>query len=128
MPYKDKEKEKECRKRNYHKWKQYMADYQKENKEQTDLNKKVHHLKKYNLNAAEYLQMMVKQNNLCAICHEPQSIRNKNGDIRPLYVDHCHTTGKVRGLLCNHCNSVLGHARDRTFVLENAIAYLETSK
>ncbi len=42
-----------------------------------------------------------------------------------LFEDHCHETGLPRGLLCQHCNSMLGFARDETTILENAIKYLE---
>lgn len=43
---------------------------------------------------------------------------------RALDVDHCHGSGKVRGLLCNPCNTVLGHAKDRADILEAAAKYL----
>jgi hypothetical protein len=44
---------------------------------------------------------------------------------RKLDVDHCHDSGKVRGVLCNPCNTVLGHARDNVAILEAATAYLK---
>lgn len=50
----------------------------------------------------------------CAICREEAD----------LMVDHCHETGKVRGMLCHHCNLVLGHARDDVKVLAACVAYL----
>jgi hypothetical protein len=55
---------------------------------------------------------------VCVICNETKL----------LVVDHCHTSGAVRGLICSHCNSVLGYAKDNIKVLENAIKYLEESK
>lgn len=51
----------------------------------------------------------------CCIC----------GSVSPLVVDHCHTTGKVRGLICSACNSVLGYSRDNIKTLENTITYLK---
>ena len=42
-----------------------------------------------------------------------------------LVVDHCHATGKVRGLLCHNCNRALGLLKDKISVLKNAIQYLE---
>jgi hypothetical protein len=59
-------------------------------------------LKKFNLTTAEYYERLKIQNGACAICFGV----NKNG--RKLCVDHDHATGKVRGLLCNACNTVLG--------------------
>jgi len=41
-----------------------------------------------------------------------------------LYVDHCHSSGKVRGLLCHHCNTALGKFQDSVEVLSSAIDYL----
>lgn len=45
-----------------------------------------------------------------------------------LDVDHCHDSGKVRGVLCNPCNVILGHARDRPDLLESAAKYLRDNK
>ena len=69
--------------------------------------------------------MILDQNNKCAICNEMETWKNKHGDIRPLAIDHDHSTGKVRGLLCTSCNALLGHAKDKISVLENAIKYLK---
>jgi hypothetical protein len=48
-----------------------------------------------------------------------------SGRYNSLAIDHCHTTGEFRGLLCSECNLMLGKARDRIDVLESAIAYLK---
>ena len=47
------------------------------------------------------------------------------GSEEPLVVDHDHSTQEVRGLICNNCNLVLGHAKDNIETLQNAIAYLQ---
>jgi hypothetical protein len=62
--------------------------------------------------------MVDYQNSACAICKEKS----------PLYIDHCHSTDKVRGLLCRVCNVMLGHARDKTEILNAAADYLEGFK
>lgn len=67
-----------------------------------------------------YLKMLEEQDNKCAIC------LTSNMDLEKLLsVDHCHTTGKVRGLLCNNCNLALGNFKDSITSLENAIKYLK---
>lgn len=68
-------------------------------------------------------QMAADQNGECAICH-----RVPGPDERMLGVDHDHETGRVRGLLCNPCNLILGHARDDVTVLQAAIDYLNSHK
>lgn len=45
--------------------------------------------------------------------------------VEPLVVDHCHSSGKVRGMLCQHCNRGLGHFRDNTKVMAQAIKYIK---
>jgi len=79
---------------------------------------KTQRLKKYNINLSDYNNMLMVQNNKCAIC----------GVAENLCVDHCHTTTKVRGLLCRKCNSLLGFAEDKSETLLSAIKYLENSR
>ena len=75
-------------------------------------------LKRYGLTEETYEALLVSQNNLCAICCK------ENETKRDWHVDHCHTTGKVRGILCHYCNLGLGNFKDNKEYLENAIAYL----
>jgi hypothetical protein len=64
--------------------------------------------------------MLAKQGNMCAICCTP-----KTASIKRFAVDHCHSSGRVRGILCARCNSILGHSRDNIETLKAAIRYLE---
>ena len=73
---------------------------------------------KYGLSIEQYEQMLVDQNHQCYICN----------DETKLVVDHCHESGKVRGLLCNHCNTMLGLARDNPAILRLAAKYIELAK
>lgn len=78
--------------------------------------------KKYGISPKELDGMIQVQMNKCAICG-----REPNGKKR-LFVDHCHKTGKVRGLLCTNCNLGLGSFKDDIERLKTAIAYLERNK
>ena len=66
----------------------------------------------------DYEDMLKVQGSLCAICS--YGIEGKN-----CHVDHNHRTGKVRGLLCSKCNTMLGYADDNILTLKNAIKYLK---
>lgn len=80
-------------------------------------------LKTYGLTPEEYEKMLENQGGVCAICQSPHP-RMKNA--KRLYVDHCHETGTVRGLLCHQCNAMLGHSGDSPETLRKAAIYLET--
>jgi len=68
----------------------------------------------------EYDKMFLKQKGRCKICGE----RVKK---YRLSLDHCHKTGKIRGLLCNNCNLALGNFKDNVRFLKKAIKYLNDS-
>ena len=79
----------------------------------------------FGISLDDYNLMLEAQQGLCAICGNPElDICNKKGSTRNLAVDHCHTTGKVRGLLCRGCNQGLGNFRDNPDFLAKAISYL----
>ncbi len=68
---------------------------------------------------------MDAQGNLCMICEEPESaIDHKTGTKRALSVDHCHTTGQVRDLLCWRCNSIIGQVEEKPERLLAMVDYL----
>ena len=75
---------------------------------------------KYNITLEQYNEMLIKQNSKCATCGKDQSKFKRAFD-----VDHNHITGKVRGLLCWHCNLLIGHAKEDINILKNAIKYME---
>lgn len=72
----------------------------------------------------KYDEMFEKQNGVCAICNLPETIKHKSGTIYNLSVDHNHTTGKVRELLCANCNHSLGGLKENISFAENLINYL----
>lgn len=72
----------------------------------------------YGITIDQYNAMLAAQGGGCALCGaEPKR--------RPLDVDHCHETGKVRGLLCNKCNTSLGRLGDTLESILKIVSYLE---
>jgi Autographiviridae endonuclease VII len=88
-----------------------------------EMRSNAHYKRKYGISIEEYQRMLEQQNGVCAICHQAESVTWKGRAI-PLAVDHCHKTGKVRGLLCNRCNRVLSLFDDDIEVMKSAINYL----
>jgi hypothetical protein len=99
------------------------AEYRKNNKE-TVLNTK--YKNRYGITVKEYNTMLAKQGGVCAICKEKESsISRWHSKTIRLAVDHNHTTGVVRGVLCNRCNRGIGYLNDDITILRAAIEYLE---
>lgn len=76
--------------------------------------------RQYGITLAEYDQMLRDQDYKCAICGNEDEVEG-----RRLAIDHCHDSGKVRGLLCGKCNRGLGLFYDNKDLLTNAMAYLD---
>lgn len=111
---------KECKRK---KLKFYTENLSDETKEKNRLRNLRYNLKyNFNLTLEEYELLLKKQNYKCAIC----KISESGGNGKRLHVDHCHTTSKVRGLLCNNCNTSLGGFKDSKIFLKNAIEYLNS--
>lgn len=81
--------------------------------------------RKYGITVDDFDHMAHKQDYRCAICTSRESAVDKLGLPRRLAVDHCHTTGKVRALLCTNCNKSLGGFKDNPELLRKAADYLE---
>lgn len=115
----------ECRRTEYNK-------YDELNREKRKLGGVSHYEKygwskncerKYGITAEKYNELYNDQNGSCKICGVHQSHLGER-----LSIDHCHLTNVVRGLLCRHCNLLLGNASDEIGILENAIKYLKETK
>lgn len=76
----------------------------------------------YGLTLYDYDKLHQQQNGVCAICSKPETSRNRHG-IRRLSVDHNHDTRKVRALLCNRCNILVGKFENETTLLAQIVAY-----
>lgn len=82
--------------------------------------------KDYGLSKDLMQKMLEKQNHVCAICKYPETVKNnKTGITKSLAIDHCHVTGKIRGLLCQKCNSAIGSLRDDIAIMQSAIDYIK---
>lgn len=94
------------------------------NKPRAAMQARIKKLASYGLTEAQYQAMLEGQDGKCAICGSRHGLASKK---HPLYVDHCHSTGKVRGLLCNRCNAGLGMFQDQPALLVRALNYLSKS-
>lgn len=82
--------------------------------------------KAFNLTEAEYDFLLEKQNGVCAICKDIEKvIDGQSKQLKPLSVDHCHDTGKIRGLLCTKCNLGIGHFNNEPYLMRYAALYCE---
>lgn len=72
----------------------------------------------YGITVCDLANMVQRQRNRCAICNQELPVGMDR------HVDHDHSNGKVRGVLCKKCNHLLGDARDSIFILQRAINYL----
>ena len=134
MPYKD-----ETTRKAYHK--KYHAKWYEENKEKRNIEiaeyvktkpkewrqaigRKSNLKLRYNLTPQEYETKLASQDYKCAVCGKDASDNKRGGKLDPLHIDHCHTTNKLRDLLCHQCNSGLGQFKDNIEILQKAIDYL----
>lgn len=84
---------------------------------------------KYSITLAQYEELFLKQNGVCAICKQPETALEKyKGRIKKLAVDHCHDTNKIRGLLCSSCNIGIGNLKHNPDLLRKAALYCEQSQ
>jgi hypothetical protein len=102
-------KNKKRHQENYNRWRQNNLEHA------NDLDR----LRSYGLPSGRYKQILEIQKGCCAICKA-----NSPAPKKTFCVDHCHETGKVRGLLCHRCNTMLGHAKENLETLKNAINFL----
>jgi len=75
--------------------------------------------KMHGITLEDYQAIKLSQDNSCAICK-----KHEDEEKLALALDHCHTTGKIRGLLCSNCNKALGLFKDNKDFLKSAITYL----
>lgn len=82
--------------------------------------------RKFGISHAEYAELHKQQGGVCAICKKPETA-TRNGKVKSLAVDHCHSTGRIRGLLCADCNTGIGKLKEDRNIFLAAIQYLEST-
>lgn len=107
------------RERRRRKWQTDSAYREKQRARDREAQRKQRFKKVYGISLADYDVMLAQQGGACAICKISGA---------KLCVDHCHATGKVRGLLCAKCNSALGFCNDDPNHFLAAIAYLQAAR
>lgn len=112
---------KECDDKARQQWSEKNPERAKESQRKRNLKHK------YGLTIEDYDRILEDQGNSCAICHKKDyEVSGDRFSKIKFAVDHNHTTGKVRGILCNQCNRALGMFSDSEEVLRSALKYLET--
>jgi hypothetical protein len=113
------ERAKKYRTQDPEKSRQRCRDWYKNNKESViERNRWYKRKRQFGLTREAFFELLTSQGNKCAACG------SADPGTKGWMVDHCHTNGHVRGILCHHCNAGLGHARDDIAVLEKWIKYL----
>lgn len=85
--------------------------------------------REFGITLDEYERLATAQNDLCAICGEPETYRHqKDGRTKRLAVDHDHETGIVRALLCHACNVAIGYLDEDSALLRRAADYLDSHR
>lgn len=99
--------------------------YQREYDAKHESSRKYWFQRKYGVSLMERDNMIQNQDNTCKICKAQfDNTRNSKSWNRPC-IDHNHTTGQVRAVLCNNCNNLLGYADENIETLQAAITYLQ---
>lgn len=120
------ERSRKYNKEHYDANKEELKQYQKEYRANDDNKIKIkeylkkYHIKKHGITPEQRIEMFNMQEGKCKICGKHQSELK-----RQLLIDHNHITGKVRGLLCNNCNIMIGMSNDNSERLRIAADYLD---
>lgn len=110
--------------------KEARADYRENNRErfrEVARRKQLKH--KYGMSMDEYDALLKRQKGRCGICgtENPCGRKKVRKHLTNFAVDHCHSTGKIRGLLCSSCNRGLGLLGDNWAIIANLRRYLNNS-
>ena len=112
--YNSTDERKEINSKRQKEWKEANVEWVKERDRRSSL------LRKYGITLEDYYNLLKKQGNVCAIC----STETPTG-IGTFHVDHCHKTGKIRGILCSKCNHSLGLFNEDENIIYKAYEYIK---
>lgn len=124
VPYKDPEMARRCKRKHYLNNRDRILE--REGKRYHDNRSRAMEyqmIHKYGITMAQFDEILLRQGG-CAICKSPTA--NRRG--HKMHIDHDHATGKVRGLLCAHCNTALGLVKESVATLVAMIKYLNDNK
>ncbi len=94
-----------------------------------DKQRAAHIYRTYGISWEEYLVLFARQNGECSICKVSLSTHIQPDNRHEIaHIDHCHETGKIRGLLCNKCNSAIGYFNESALLCKLGAEYLEENK
>lgn len=97
-------------------WNKESMEYHRTNREEIlEKRKEYHYQKSYGISRDEFLSMVEEQGGKCPVCSRED-----------LVLDHCHDTGRVRGVLCNKCNQAIGNMLDNPALIRSLADWLET--
>lgn len=115
------EYQRQLRKRHPERWKIYRETYKNRHPERHRRSAKNQHLRRlYNITIEEFESALEKQGNVCFLCKTDHPKGPGS-----FHVDHCHTHGQIRALLCTGCNLGLGAFKDDPSLLRKAAKYVE---
>ena len=118
-----------CAQESHREWRKNNKERHRENclawqRNNPDAVKRLRYPREYGISYAAFLEMIKAQGGRCAICRTEISSEPGNEYHRRAVLDHCHTTGAVRGALCYSCNTGIGLLQDSPEVAEAAALYL----
>ncbi|MHB1310519.1 MAG: endonuclease VII domain-containing protein [Gemmatimonadaceae bacterium] len=126
-PDKRREIERKFRKKNAAKIAAQKKEWKAANRDKHRASNRKWRLSKVFASVSMYDRLFAEQGGRCAICLSSKSFSG-GGDARAFAVDHCHTSLRVRGLLCGNCNRMLGLVADSPETLRRAASYLEKAR
>lgn len=100
----------------------YKIKWEAENIDRLRIQRRNGDIRRYGIEPEDYDRMLAEQGGLCAGCLKPEPTPGHS-----LHIDHCHESGRVRGLLCGRCNRALGMVADDVVVLKRLIDYLHAN-